>query len=90
MKTETYRWRLSEELKSDLEREAHLRKVSVSSVIETAVRGWLKRTNTDAPDDQAQRKLHTAAARCLGILAGLNSRRAETAREVVRKRLRRR
>ena len=90
MKTEIYSWRLSEELKSDLEREAHLRKVSVSSVLETAVREWLKRSNTDAPDDQAQRKLHTAAARCLGVLTGLNSRRAETAREVVRSRLRRR
>jgi len=90
MKTEVYSWRLSEELKSDLEREAHLRKVSVSSVLETAVRDWLKKSNADAPDDQAQRKLHTAAARCLGVLAGLNSRRAETAREVVRRRLRRR
>jgi hypothetical protein len=90
MKTEIYSWRLSEELKSDLEREAHLRKVSVSSVLETAVRDWLKKSNTDAPDDQAQRKLHTAAARCLGVLEGLNSRRAETAREAVRRRLRRR
>jgi predicted transcriptional regulator len=90
MKTEVYSWRLSEELKSDLEREAHLRKVSVSSILETAVRDWLKKSNVDAPDDQAQRKLHTAAARCLGVLTGLNSRRAETAREVVRSRLRRR
>jgi post-segregation antitoxin (ccd killing protein) len=90
MKTEVYSWRLSGELKSDLEREARLRKVAVSSVLETAVRDWLKKSNTDAPDDQAQRKLHTAAARCLGVLAGLTSRRAETAREVVRKRLRRR
>ena len=90
MKTEVYSWRLSEELKSDLEREAHHRKVSVSSVLETAVRDWLKKSNTDATDDQAQRKLHTAATRCLGVLAGINSRRAETAREAVRKRLKRR
>ena len=90
MKTEVYSWRLSEELKSDLEREAHHRKVSVSSVLETAVRDWLKKSDTDAPDDQAQRKLRAAAARCLGVLTGLNSRRAETAREVVRRRLRRR
>jgi len=89
MKTEVYSWRLSEELKSDLEREAHPRKVSVSSVLETAVRDWLKKSNTDAPD-QAQRKLHTAATRCLGVLAGINSRRAETAREAVRRRLKRR
>jgi len=90
MKTEVYSWRLSGELKSDLERQARLRKVSVSTVLETAVRDWLKKSNADVPGDQAQRRLHTAAARCLGVLAGLNSRRAETAREVVRKRLRRR
>ena len=90
MKTEIYSWRLSEELKSDLERQAHLRKVSISSVLETAVRDWLKKSKTDAPDDQEQRKLHTAATRCLGVLAGVNSRRAETAREAVRRRLKRR
>jgi hypothetical protein len=90
MKTEVYSWRLSEELKSDLEREAHLRKVSVSSVLETAVRDWLKKTDTDALDDRGQQKLRAAATRCLGVLAGLNSRRAETAREVVRRRLKRR
>jgi len=90
MKTEVYSWRLSQELKSDLEREAHHRKVSVSSVLETAVRDWLKKSNTEAPDDQAQRKLRAAAARCLGVLTGLNPRRAETAREAVRGRLKRR
>src|SRR2546423_5547693 len=34
-------------LKLDLEREAYLRKVSVSSILETAVRDWLKKSNTD-------------------------------------------
>jgi hypothetical protein len=90
MKTEVYSWRLSGELKSDLERQARLRNVSVSSVLESAVRNWLKKSGADVPDDEAQRKLHNASARCLGVLAGLNSRRAETAREVVRTRLRRR
>ena len=56
----------------------------------STVRDWLKKSNTDAPDDQAQRKLRAAAARCLGALTGLNSRRAETAREAVRRRLKRR
>ncbi len=90
MKTEVYSWRLSGELKSELEREARLRKVSVSSVLETAARNWLKRSGTDVPEDEAQRRLHRVAARCLGVLAGRDPRRAETAREAVRKRLRRR
>ena len=90
MKTEVYSWRLSGELKSDLEREARVRKVPVSAVLESAVRDWLKNGNADAPDDEAQRRLQTAATDCFGVLASGNSRRAETARETLRGRLRRR
>jgi predicted transcriptional regulator len=90
MKSEVYSWRLSSELKSDLEREARLRKMPVSSVLETAVRDWLKRGDRDVPEDEAQRKLHAAAAPCFGVFASGNSRRAETARDVLRTRLRRR
>ena len=90
MKTEVYSWRLAGELKSDLEREARLRKVPVSAVLETAVRDWLKKGEADASEDEAQRKLHSAAANCFGVFASGNSRRAETARAALRKRLRRR
>jgi predicted transcriptional regulator len=90
MKTEVYSWRLSGELKSDLERTARLRKVPVSTVLETAVRDWLKRSDTEVPEDQTQRRLQAAAANCLGTLACGNARRAETARDVLRKRLRQR
>lgn len=92
MKTEVYSWRLSGELKSDLEREARLRKVPVSAVLETAVRDWLelKKGETDASEDDAQRRLHTAAADCLGAIASGKPRRAETARAVLRERLKRR
>ena len=88
MKPEVYSWRLSSELKSDLEREARFRKVSVSSVLESAVRDWLKKGEPDVPEDEAQRRLHSAAAHCFGVLASGNPRRAETARDVLRKRLR--
>jgi post-segregation antitoxin (ccd killing protein) len=90
MRTEVYSWRLSGELKSDLEREARLRKVPVSAVLETAVRDWLKKGDTDVSEDEAQRRLHTAAANSLGVLASGNSRRAESARDTLRKRLRQR
>jgi predicted transcriptional regulator len=90
MRTEVYSWRLSGELKSDLEREARLRKVPVSSVLETAVRDWLKKGDTDASEDEAQRKLHSAVAGCFGVLASGNPRQAETARDALRTRLRRR
>lgn len=90
MKTEVYSWRLSEELKSDLERKARLRKVPVSAVLETAVRDWLKHSDAEVPEDEAQRSLQAAASSCFGSLASGNARRAETARDVLRKRLRRR
>ena len=91
MKTEVYSWRLSEELKSDLEREARLRKVPVSAVLETAVRDWLELKKGDTiSEDEAQSRLHSAAANCLGAIASGNLRRAETAREVLRERLKRR
>jgi hypothetical protein len=90
MRTEVYSWRLSGELKSDLEREARARKVPVASILDMAVRDWLKRTGGDATDDELQRRLHSAAANSLGAFAGQDSRRSETARENIRKRLRRR
>ncbi len=90
MKTEVYSWRLSDELKSDLERESHLRQVPVSSVLEAAVRDWLRKRDADASEDETQRKLHAAAAGCFGRLASGNPHRAETARDELRKRLGRR
>jgi hypothetical protein len=87
MKTEVYSWRLSGELKSDLEREARLRKMPVSSVLDWAVRDWLKKSGADVAGDAAQRELHAAAESCLGSFASGNSRRSETARKTVRGRL---
>ncbi|MGH9355108.1 MAG: hypothetical protein ACRD10_03175 [Terriglobia bacterium] len=90
MKTEVYSWRLSREIKSDLEEEARLRKLPVSSVLDIAVRDWLEKSGMDTAGSEAQRRLHAAAAACFGALAGGNPRRAEMARELIRKRLRRR
>jgi predicted transcriptional regulator len=73
VKPEVYSWRLSSELKSDLEREARSRNVSVSSVLESAVRDWLKKGETDLPEDDVQRGLHAAAACCFGALARGNA-----------------
>lgn len=85
MKTEVYSWRLSGELKSDLEREARIRKTSVSSVLDMAVRDWLAKSRVD--DEEEQRRLHAAAAKCFGTLKGKGPHFAETAREEIRKRL---
>jgi len=89
MKTEVYSWRLSGDLKSVLERQARLRKVPVSSILDLAVRDWLKRNGLDVAGDEAQRELHKSAAKYIGVLSGRNPRRAEAARAAVRERLRR-
>jgi hypothetical protein len=90
MKNEVYSWRLSSELKSDLEREARARKLKVSSVLDLAVRDWLKNRRVDTESDEEQRRLHAAVASSLGVLAGRNPRRSETARVAIRARLARR
>ena len=90
MKTEVYSWRLSGELKADLEREARFRRVPVSAVLESAARDWLKNSESTEPEDEAQRKLLAAAEGCFGVLSGGDPRRAETARDTLRKRLNRR
>jgi predicted transcriptional regulator len=90
MKTEVYSWRVSSELKSDLERVARGRKVSVSAVLDMVVRDWLKKSGVDTATDEEQRRLHAAAEGCLGVLAGRNPRRAETARKAIQAKLRKR
>jgi hypothetical protein len=91
MGTEVYSWRISSELKSDLEREARLRETSLAAVLNLAVRDWLKQRAPNVLDDREQLRLHAAAAASsLGIIAGRDSRRAENARHAIRERLRRR
>ena len=88
MATEVYSWRLSSELKSDLEREARFRKTSVSAVLNLAVRDWLKQSASSVDEDEEQRRIHDAASECLGAFAGRDPRRAETARQSIRQRFR--
>jgi hypothetical protein len=90
MRSEVYSWRVSRELKADLEREARLRSVSASAVLDMAVRDWLKKSRTNTADEELQRKLHAEVENCLGVLAGHDPRRSEMVRDTVRKRLARR
>ena len=90
MDTEVYSWRVSRELKSDLERQARIRKTSLSAVLNLAARDWLKQSAATIGEDEEQRHLHEAATKCMGAIASGNLRRAETAREAIRERLKRR
>ncbi len=90
MKTQVYSWRLSSELKSDLKRQARLQKVSISTILDTAVREWLKKSAFDVSGDEEQRRLHAEAEKYIGALKGLDRDRSETVRETIRKKLQRR
>lgn len=89
MKTEVYSWRVSPDLKTDLEREARRRNISLSAALDLAAQEWLKKPADAADDAERQHELQRAAAQSFGAFASGESRRAETARQAVRRRLRR-
>ena len=90
MKTEVYSWRVSSELKNDLEREARRLNISLSAVLDLAARDWLQKSRAENNDDEEQERLHKAASKCFGAFAGADPRRSEKARQTVRERVRRR
>ena len=90
MKTEVYSWRVSSEMKTNLEREARRRKISLSAVLDMAAQQWLMKSGSEDDENKRQRRLQKAASECFGVFASGDSRRSETAREAVRQRLRRR
>ena len=75
--------RLSADLKTDLEREARRRKMSLSAVLDLAARECL------STGDGEQLCLQTAAAKCFGA-SGADAHRSENVRSLLRRRLRRR
>ncbi len=90
MKTEVYSWRLSSDLKSDLERAARHRRVTLSSILEEAARKWLIESAASLSGDETQKKLHAAAEPFIGTLTGLHTADAQSVRKVIRRRLARR
>ena len=89
MKTEVYSWRVSRDLKTDLEHEARRRKTSLSAVLDLAARDWLNKSGTEIEGDEEQPRLQKAASKCFGALASGDAHRSENARQAVRQRLRR-
>src|SRR5689334_9503043 len=69
-KTEVYSWRVSRELKSELEEEARRRNLSLSAMLDLAVTEWLNRRTDAVCDDEEQRRLQAVAAKYAGSIAG--------------------
>ena len=75
MKTEVYSWRLSPDLKDDLEEAARRERVSVSRLLERIAREWLKARAAAAEDDEAeQERLRAIAMQFVGTHARRRSR----------------
>lgn len=88
MKTEVYTWRLSPEVKTQLEGEARRRKITISKLLDEFVRkGLSSRSIAKIDDEEEQARLHAIAAKFSGIIAGNNPRRSQQVRELVRARL---
>jgi len=88
MKSEVYSWRVSADLKSDLEREARRRKSSLSAVLDLAAREWLNSAGAATEGEEEQRRLHQIASRLIGTIEGGDADRSVNVRRAVRQRLR--
>ena len=86
-KSEVYSWRVSPELKSALEEAARAERTTVSKLLDSIVTAWLEHADSNGDQEAIQRRLHRAATRTLGKIHGGDPRRAERARDLVRKRL---
>jgi predicted transcriptional regulator len=90
-KTEVYSWRLSSEIKGDLEEVARRKKLSVSRLLEHIVREWLEEYRNKSNDEaDEQERLHRAAMRTFGKIRGGDPHRSERARQALRAKLARR
>jgi hypothetical protein len=69
-KTEVYSWRLSTELKMQLEAAARDEKTSVGAVLEQVVREWLKRRKpSDEEEVEQQRRLRERVMKAVGTIS---------------------
>ena len=86
-KSEVYSWRVTPELKSALEEAARAERTTVSKLLDGIVAAWLEAADPEGHEGAVQQRLHRAADRTLGKIHGGDPRRAERARDLVRKRL---
>jgi hypothetical protein len=80
MRSEVYSWRLSQDLKDDLEQAARREGVSLSRLLERIARDWLKARGAAAGDDEAeQERLRAVAMQFAGTIRGGDPDRAAEA-----------
>jgi hypothetical protein len=90
MKTQVFSWRVSSSLKSELEREARLRKTTVTALLEEAARASLMGSGEGRDDADRQLEIRQAAERCMGTVALPWTNASERVSELVREKVSRR
>jgi hypothetical protein len=90
MKTEVYSWRVSAQKKADLEAEARREGISLAKLLEQVTAHWLSaRRDARNGDEAEQAALKRRVMATVGTISGPRIA-AETAREVVQRRIRQR
>ena len=89
-KSEVYSWRVHPELKARLEDRARSEGTNLARLLERITREWLASAPDDLDDEEEQRQIHRAAAKCIGKLHGGDPLRAQEAGKRVREKLRQR
>ena len=90
MKNEVYSWRISSELKGSLQDAARRENASISELLERIVVAWVEQSRINRGEDaDEQRRLHRAASRTFGRIAGGDPGRSRRVRQEVQARLRR-
>jgi hypothetical protein len=87
-KTEVYSWRLSAERKRALETRARTEGKTLAQVLDQLAQEWLARP-LDEDDEAEQRRIHAAAAKAIGAIAGNNPRLSESVETEMYRRLKR-
>ena len=86
-KTNVYSWRLSSELKLELERQARREGVSIADLLERLAKEWLAVRSSGTLDDGEQRRLRNALRACVGTVASGDASGSENVRARVPARL---
>jgi predicted transcriptional regulator len=90
MKTEVYSWRVSPEIKKNLERTARRRNLSVAQALEQATQDWVSKNSEPLEDEEEQRWLHQGVMKFAGTLESGDPNRSTGVSERVRQKLRKR
>jgi hypothetical protein len=86
-KTEVYSWRITPHIKRTLDLEARREGTSIAVLLERITKEWIISRKGRDGDDEEQARLQIAASKAIGTIAGTNTRRAESARSAIRKRI---